>query len=527
MASPRLGPCSERAWSPPQTNGGTGASPPAQAAWPGPAACCRPVQEVLVGGGGEVGLLYLELGDKIEKPPLFLQGTAGQLSVAWLGHHRSQAQGQLRDHSGPKPGRAPQFPLRFPWGAGFLGPEQLPCSFHRALSWARGPRHELATSLPSSKLAPAWGQGLDPQMWPTAMARAFWVGAALPRLRSCPPSQEQEGGRVLDVQPAGTPCPGVVPGSLGTRPSTRGWRHHPPGNLSLTRGAWGPPGCLGRPVLLPFSPRPGLRPPPGPPTQQRHPEDHDLESSELGARGPSPAGLTGRGEGQGELKPSRCVGIRAAFLARAEPPRPAAASEDIYRPLPSGGGGPWQPPLESGGPYGRLKRPLGLGSFPSAVTTPQLPPDFPLCPHGAGCSLPPRPCSPTAREGCLPLCTIPAGPRGDPSPHRGVRHGSEASGPQDPGRSPLRQQRWRSPWPHSVCGLRKDTRPQQEQGFITVSPGEARTAPPPQSREPGKVRCRRGFRPRARSTSLAGRRGCHWATGRRAWASMSAQCCRG
>lgn len=48
MASPRLGPCSERAWSPPQTNGGTGASPPAQSAWPGPAACCRPVQEVLV-----------------------------------------------------------------------------------------------------------------------------------------------------------------------------------------------------------------------------------------------------------------------------------------------------------------------------------------------------------------------------------------------------------------------------------------------------------------------------------------------
>lgn len=80
MASPRLGPRSERAWSPPQTNGGTGASPPAQAAWPGPAACCRPVQEVLVwgGGGAEVGLLYLELSDKFEKPPLFLQGASGQ-----------------------------------------------------------------------------------------------------------------------------------------------------------------------------------------------------------------------------------------------------------------------------------------------------------------------------------------------------------------------------------------------------------------------------------------------------------------
>lgn len=38
MASPGLGLRSERAWSPAQTNGGTGASPPAQAAWPSPAA---------------------------------------------------------------------------------------------------------------------------------------------------------------------------------------------------------------------------------------------------------------------------------------------------------------------------------------------------------------------------------------------------------------------------------------------------------------------------------------------------------
>lgn len=34
MASPRLGPRSERAWSPLQTNGGTGTCPPAQAACP-------------------------------------------------------------------------------------------------------------------------------------------------------------------------------------------------------------------------------------------------------------------------------------------------------------------------------------------------------------------------------------------------------------------------------------------------------------------------------------------------------------
>lgn len=45
--------------------------------------------------------------------------------------------------------------------------------------------------------------------------------------------------------------------------------------------------------------------------------------------------------------------------------------------------------------------------------------------------------------------------------------------------------------------------------------------------EPGRGRRRRGCRPRAWSTSPAGRRRCHWAMGRRAWASMSAQCCRG
>lgn len=77
MASPRLGPCSERAWSPPQTNGGTGTSPPAQAAWPGPAACRHPGQEVSVvggggGGGDEVGLVYLGLSDDFEMPPLYL-----------------------------------------------------------------------------------------------------------------------------------------------------------------------------------------------------------------------------------------------------------------------------------------------------------------------------------------------------------------------------------------------------------------------------------------------------------------------
>lgn len=67
MSSLRLGPCSERTWSPPQTNGGTGPSPPVQTAWPGPATCCRPVQEVLGGGGAEVGLLYLGISDEFEK----------------------------------------------------------------------------------------------------------------------------------------------------------------------------------------------------------------------------------------------------------------------------------------------------------------------------------------------------------------------------------------------------------------------------------------------------------------------------
>lgn len=92
MASPSLGPISERAWSPPQTNGGTGTSPPAQAAWPGPAACCHPVQEVLV-GGREVGLLYLGLSDEFEKPPLFLQGAQGQPGTASLGHGGAHSSG--------------------------------------------------------------------------------------------------------------------------------------------------------------------------------------------------------------------------------------------------------------------------------------------------------------------------------------------------------------------------------------------------------------------------------------------------
>lgn len=41
----------------------------------------------------------------------------------------------------------------------------------------------------------------------------------------------------------------------------------------------------------------------------------------------------------------------------------------------------------------------------------------------------------------------------------------------------------------------------------------------------GRDRRRRGCRARARSTSGAGCSRCHWATGRRGWASMSAQCC--
>lgn len=87
-----------------------------------------------VGGGGdaEVGLLYLELSDKFEKPPLFLQGASGQLYVALLGHRRAQLRGQLRGHSGPKPGSTPRFPLCFPKGAGFLGWSSSPAA-HRGL----------------------------------------------------------------------------------------------------------------------------------------------------------------------------------------------------------------------------------------------------------------------------------------------------------------------------------------------------------------------------------------------------------
>lgn len=44
-------------------------SPPVRP--PGLAACCRPVQEVLV-GDAMAGLLYLGLGDALEMPLLFL-----------------------------------------------------------------------------------------------------------------------------------------------------------------------------------------------------------------------------------------------------------------------------------------------------------------------------------------------------------------------------------------------------------------------------------------------------------------------
>lgn len=167
----------------------------------------------------------------------------------------------------------------------------------------------------------------------------------------------------MDVQPCPTTLPvGWLPAQLRTHPSNSGFRHHPPGNLSLTRGGPGPAWLLRQAqhtALL--TPAPGLRPPTLAPAQQRHPDDHDLASSELG--------LLGHGEGQGELKPSRCVGVRVAFWARLSPQRPRVASAGIYCPLLRVQGRP-RPTIQSvSGLCGGLGWPQELEFPPPTVTT--------------------------------------------------------------------------------------------------------------------------------------------------------------
>lgn len=68
---PRPGPRSERAWSPPQTNGGPGPPHlPRRPGLPRPRATVQAKKSWCGGGGGaEIGLLYFGTSDKLEKPP--------------------------------------------------------------------------------------------------------------------------------------------------------------------------------------------------------------------------------------------------------------------------------------------------------------------------------------------------------------------------------------------------------------------------------------------------------------------------
>lgn len=192
---------------------GPGASPPAQAAWPGPAACHRPVQEVLVGGcgGAEIGLLYLGTSDKLEKSPA-----------------------PCRE---PEGGRArPAWAAVGSWGA---WPRLVLC---------RGPRCSFpgTDSRFCSSLFPSAQQALRPR----GRGVLGWGLPSSGRAPAFPPWSRSEGcGR-------GCPgCPGRRPLVYSPpRPPSVGWRHPPE-----TRAAWG----LGRPcIAFPTPTRP--LPPPGP-----------------------------------------------------------------------------------------------------------------------------------------------------------------------------------------------------------------------------------------------------------------------
>ena len=261
----------------------------------------------------------------------------------------------------------------------------------------------------------AWGKAGPPNTASGACgsSQGLWGRAALHgRDPSFPPGSRMGGapGRTCSLAWTALPA-GRLPAQLRTHPSNPGFRRHPPGNLSLTRGDLGPAWLPQAGPALPFSPRSRPAPPARAPTQQRHPDNHDLAPSELGVHGPSPAGFSGHGEGQGELKPSRCAGIRAAFRARLSPQRPGAASEGIYCPLLLVKGTPCSHHPEGLGAPRGLGRSLGLGSPLSTVTIPQISPTCPLCPQG------PIPDSPTAtdREGFPSPSIIPLGPGRAPS----------------------------------------------------------------------------------------------------------------
>lgn len=113
MASPRLGPCSERAWSPLQTNGGTESQRdlptcPGCLAWPSPGDCCWLPAAILskkswgLGRrkGIAVGLLYLGLSDKVEMSPSPCKEPENSMcgSSVGFGDHPTQGQGKCGFH---------------------------------------------------------------------------------------------------------------------------------------------------------------------------------------------------------------------------------------------------------------------------------------------------------------------------------------------------------------------------------------------------------------------------------------------
>lgn len=150
--------------------------------------------------------------------------------------------------SGPRRGQLPQGPGP-PWG-------QQPLSVLTGLF-----------SLASSKLD--WDKSGPPNAASGACgsSQGLCGGGRPPRAWSLLLAGEQAGGPGTEGRAAlpGTPC--LQASSLHGlecvfQPPDFGLRHHPPGNLSLTRGAWGP-GLCPRPGPPPSG---GMETPPGPGT---------------------------------------------------------------------------------------------------------------------------------------------------------------------------------------------------------------------------------------------------------------------
>lgn len=226
---PRPGPRSERAWSPPQTNGGPGPPHlPRRPGLPRPRATGQ-AKKSWCGGAGVPRLGCSISGPVTNSRSLLLLARSPKVAV--------------HGPAGP------------PWGPWEPGSVSSHVRVHTAIFW--GP-----TAAPTALCSPFSPMGAS-ATWP----RGSGVGAALPGASSCLPALEQERGLlggVLDVWP----CPGC--------PVRRPVVHSTPPSMSLlvrrrrqpgTRAAWG----LGRPCIASppqrgpvprLGPRPGPRPAP-------------------------------------------------------------------------------------------------------------------------------------------------------------------------------------------------------------------------------------------------------------------------